>query len=95
MQSYIAAIKDPPRFRCIPDLKPCPFCGGKARLRTANIFMDTGYRVECSTCGINTSLVLPGHYINWHGKEDFDMTDEQAVQEAINAWNYRKEDTTE
>ena len=35
------------------ELKPCPFCGGKAQLGTAINFRGTEYYVACSCCAIN------------------------------------------
>ena len=56
-------------------LKPCPFCGGKARRQTE--FMSDGYEyvaVACSKCGAMT----PGNYSpygdqaewNWNSRVD-------------------------
>lgn len=63
------------------DLKPCPFCGGEAIIRTYRTFIDeyhgigTKYYVECSECLANRHL----------GK----LTE----NEAIEAWNTRVERT--
>ena len=33
-----------------PDLKPCPFCGGEARLVPLTEHDETWYRVHCRKC---------------------------------------------
>ena len=45
------------------ELKPCPFCGGKAII-TCFTFYDAdndddeeGYSVECKNCGVSTSYM--------------------------------------
>lgn len=44
------------------ELKPCPFCGGKAKLRIASeIWRDGkveigGWKAYCENCGIETAL---------------------------------------
>ncbi|MDR3845708.1 MAG: Lar family restriction alleviation protein [Eggerthellaceae bacterium] len=63
------------------ELKPCPFCGGEAKIRMYRTFIDeyhgigTKYYVECSECLVNRHL----------GK----LTE----NEAIEAWNTRAERT--
>ena len=40
-------------------LKPCPFCGGKARTRHLYLADEpTHTKVECSTCHIGTDYYL-------------------------------------
>lgn len=36
-------------------LKPCPFCGGKARLKTWVIDLETYYIVNCRKCEVKPS----------------------------------------
>ena len=37
------------------ELKPCPFCGGEARLQHGP-FIATMVSIKCTKCGINTPL---------------------------------------
>lgn len=36
------------------DLKPCPFCGGEARLALVSYPGGDRYRVHCTDCGATT-----------------------------------------
>lgn len=55
------------------DLKPCPFCGGEARL-----FVNDGVRVICSQCYVGTMI-----------KTDIIEYDSSAVEDVIEEWNRR------
>jgi len=56
------------------ELKPCPFCGGKARL-----FVSNGVRVLCTKCGVTTWTAV-----------DSERVGTSAVEDVIEAWNRRK-----
>lgn len=56
------------------ELKPCPFCGGKARLLVSN-----GVRVLCPKCGATTRILI-----------DSERIETSAVEDVIEAWNRRK-----
>ena len=57
------------------DLKPCPFCGSKARL-----FVNGGVRVICSKCHVGTMILT-----------DNMEYESNAVETVIEAWNRRAE----
>lgn len=74
-----------------PTLKPCPFCGGKAKIKEyrqelpfseeRNIFF-----VCCSKCGCS-----PFHFseINLYYQNDIENRKNKLIEEAIEAWNRR------
>ena len=63
------------------NLKPCPFCGGKAQLF---VLKEGGVCVVCKFCGNRTTLA---------SDFGFSKTDEMtAVSRSIENWNRRVED---
>lgn len=77
-------------------LKPCPFCGGKAELRTASAYKTDFWVVKCSVCKAQTCRIyldeptfIPKYLAK--PKEKISYTNKQAQEIAINLWNARKE----
>ena len=64
----------------MPDLKPCPFCGGEAY--TVESINSQTFRVGCFTrnCIANANNLLHGEY---------------SKEEAIEVWNRRAEEQKE
>lgn len=70
------------------ELKPCPFCGGKAKImrkgsRSGKI---RSYSVDCPECLANGPVFWVA---DWH------RTPFIAQEKAVRAWNKRKEDESE
>ena len=57
-------------------LKPCPFCGGKARLYTYGFYSGLGPDLVCLECPAKMRC-----------KEE----DEESIKKLIKAWNKRPE----
>ena len=55
------------------DLKPCPFCGGEARL-----FVSDGVRALCAKCRASSKILV-----------DSECYKTRAVEKVIEAWNRR------
>lgn len=60
------------------ELKPCPFCGGKARIRK---WKRDGYVVRCKDCGAQGT---PFYICEWHDTKYI------AQGKAAEAWNRRE-----
>lgn len=64
-------------------LKPCPFCGGRAKLKHGYPYRQIkGMRqavVQCKSCGCRTITYRQLPYQSWTEVDD----------EAVNAWNKR------
>lgn len=58
------------------ELKPCPFCGGQARL-----FANDGIRVICTKCRASSKVSV-----------DSECYQTNAVEGVIKAWNRRTND---
>lgn len=64
--------------KMMKELKPCPFCGGEAKVYSVNLFKHEIY-VKCETCKSRTLTYKGG---------DFGDTAYLAIQ----AWNRRAND---
>ena len=72
-------------------LKACPFCGGAGELVKKEIYLDYGYRVDCTRCGAKGALVMVNHpkYTHIGLDESTRYTRDQAIVKAADAWNRR------
>lgn len=59
------------------ELKPCPFCGGEAKVKAYSNGYNIWFRVMCDDCGVAQDGIRNGYY----GEE-----------QAIEAWNRRVHD---
>lgn len=70
------------------ELKPCPFCGGKAEIRRGKIYLVDSVQAHCTECSVAMPKVPINHLLYTQGKE-VRLTEEQAMQKTANAWNRR------
>ncbi|MDO5785566.1 MAG: Lar family restriction alleviation protein [Eubacteriales bacterium] len=82
----------------MPELKPCPFCGGEAIISTSShdsshYCVGFVFGIECTECGIQ----LPGRF-----KVEFSLRDDGEInilnderQTAAGLWNRRAKNETD
>jgi Lar family restriction alleviation protein len=72
------------------ELKPCPFCGGKAELKVNHVYMDEGVCVHCTECNVHTKTTLYDcTYQFYHGEKNVFITRERAERDVTELWNRR------
>lgn len=77
-------------------LKPCPFCGGKAKVSFANphFFLKKWHNrlvfAGCPKCGATTSLFNAFNHTGSPIRNEYNT--ERAFQRAADAWNRRAAD---
>lgn len=76
------------------ELKPCPFCGGEAKVSDVITFRKDGKTIECTKCHARSKYVLiDSPTLTYFGlDESTRYTAEQAVQIVTDLWNRRAED---
>lgn len=84
------------------ELKPCPFCGGKARvIKATNIVGKKVYAVYCQDCYIaNNQLIPDGETFYWAVNPDEPQVSDgrqaffyDEIDKAVEHWNTRYERT--
>lgn len=70
------------------ELKPCPFCGGKAEIKRGYMYCVNSVQAHCTQCSVTMPKVPINHLFYTQGKE-VRLTEEQAIMKTTNAWNRR------
>lgn len=65
-------------------LKPCPFCGGEAKVDKYKSKYITEVYVMCTECFCKTDSYYINTYYNIYNR-----TDEECIKYAVEAWNRR------
>lgn len=74
-----------------PALRPCPFCGGEARVRVSLRGDSTAVgRASCARCGAATAPAASERVQRREGGAWRDVTGEVAAGYAAARWNERK-----
>lgn len=70
------------------ELKPCPFCGGKAIIKAANKKYGFAIWCQCKECYARTD----GYYPNTDNEDETIDNIESCKAEAVEQWNRRAND---
>lgn len=72
------------------ELKPCPFCGGKAEIHTQPIYIDMGVCIRCTECHARSKFnPYDCKYTYYHGEKNVYISQERATNDVIALWNRR------
>lgn len=74
------------------ELKPCPFCNGKAEIHEQPLLTNKGVCVRCTNrkCGTRSMFVLYDcEYLLYKGNEKVYVSKEQAINDVTEKWNRR------
>ena len=71
-------------------LKPCPFCGGKAKIRQLDASADRQHwHIECEGCGVAVDHEYHKDDEGWHkGKSGMDSWNERANERTPAEWSF-------
>lgn len=72
------------------ELKPCPFCAGKAEIHYQPIYLDEGICIVCTVCKARTKFQpCDCTYQYYHGEKNVFISKQRATNDTINLWNRR------
>lgn len=70
------------------ELKPCPFCGGKAELHRSKVYLDDAVQIHCMECGVYTPKRLINRLTYCYGEQVY-ITETMEIKKTTNDWNRR------
>ena len=72
------------------ELKPCPFCGGKAEIHYQQMHISNSVIIRCVKCGTRSKFIpYDCDYQFYNGEKNVYVSKERAMSDAINLWNRR------
>lgn len=80
------------------ELKPCPFCGGEAKIKMVSPFSNDftagfNYVIKCKKCGLQYPHTFAiGFYLTDKGEVKEAMAFEGVVEQSKELWNRRTDD---
>lgn len=82
----------------LTDLKPCPFCGGKAEYVTVMVTQggppmgsNIYYNIRCESCKANAPGAVGGLFVFLNEKGKVKIEFDESERKAVEAWNRRAE----
>lgn len=85
----------------MPELKPCPFCGGKAKFInrgnfSSNFSSGFQYTIKCIDCDITLAQTEEMHFhLSDNGEPIMTEASKFNRERMINAWNRRTNNATD
>lgn len=74
------------------ELKPCPFCGGKAEIHIQPIYIDMGVCIRCTVCGARSKFnPYDCKYVYYNGEKDVYISQDRATNDVKALWNRRSD----
>ena len=70
------------------ELKPCPFCGGKAEIKDGHLYAIKSVQAHCTQCNVAMPKVPIDHLMYTNGKQ-VRLTKDHAIMKTANEWNRR------
>lgn len=76
----------------MPQLKPCPFCGGRAELETGDTMLRWRAYIHCTKCGSIGRIVFEGNAVAFVNTPSKYISKDDALEKAMSSWNQRAEE---